>query len=73
MVGIFFGRFQRFFVNCCSAVSCDSGVLVRRGEYTSSYSTILSRAEMQEPRNQPRNQELVLLRVGQTKLELTNF
>ena len=39
---IFFGRFQHFFVDGCSAVSCDSGVLIRRDEHTSFYSTTFS-------------------------------
>ena len=29
MYSIFFGRFQHFFVGCCSAVSCNFGVFVR--------------------------------------------
>ena len=41
-VGIFFGRFQHFFVNDCSAVSCDLGVFIRRAELMSFYSAILS-------------------------------
>ena len=35
-----------FFVNRCSVVSCDFGVLVRRGELTSFYSTILFGMDM---------------------------
>ena len=31
----FFGRFQHFFVDGCSVVSCDFGVLVRSVELTS--------------------------------------
>ena len=38
----FFGRFQHFFVGGCSAVSCDFGVSIRRGELTSFYSAVLS-------------------------------
>ena len=40
-VGYLFCRFQLFFVNGCSAVSCDFGVFVRRHELTSFYSAIL--------------------------------
>ena len=41
-VGYLFGRFQRFVVavvvvdDGCSAVSCDLGIFVRRGDLTSS-------------------------------------
>ena len=41
-IGYPFGRFQHLFVDGCSAVSCDLGVSVRRGEVTSFYSAILS-------------------------------
>ena len=37
-----FHSFQSVFVDGCSAVSCDFGVYVRRGELTSFYSAILS-------------------------------
>ena len=38
----FFGRFQHFLVNGCSAVSCDFGVFIKSSELTSFSSTILS-------------------------------
>ena len=41
-VGYLFGKFQWYFVNGCSAVSCDFGVFMRGVELTSLYSTILS-------------------------------
>ena len=47
MWGIFFGEFQCLPVNDCSAVSCDSGVLVRGSESTSFYSTILNQSPPQ--------------------------
>ena len=39
---VFFGRFQCFLLDGCSAVSYDFGVSVRRGEFITFYSTILS-------------------------------
>ena len=42
MRGIFSGEFQCLPVNDCSAVSCDSGALVRGSESTSFYSAILN-------------------------------
>ena len=33
--------FQNYFVDGCSAVSCDFGVFIRRGQLTSLYSAIL--------------------------------
>ena len=46
MWGIFFGKFQCFPVNDCSAVSCDSGALVRGSEHTSFYSAILNQSSL---------------------------
>ena len=40
---IFLGRFQDFFVNGFSAVSCDFGVLIRKDELMSFISAIFSR------------------------------
>ena len=42
MWGIFFGEFQCLPLDDCSAVSCDSGALVRGSERTSFYSAILN-------------------------------
>ena len=39
-----FGRFQYFFIDGCSAVSCDFGVFVRGGERRPFYSAILSQS-----------------------------
>ena len=44
MWGIFFGEFQCLPVDDCSAVSCDSGVLVRGSDSTSFYSAILNQS-----------------------------
>ena len=43
-VGYLFGEFQCLPVDDCSAVSCDSGVLVRGSESTSFFSAILNQS-----------------------------
>ena len=42
--GIFFGEFQCFPLDDCSAASCDPGALAREGECTSFYSAILNQS-----------------------------
>ena len=42
---ILFGRFQSFFVNSCSTVSCDFGVFARGGDLQSFYPAIFSGVE----------------------------